>query len=366
MCKFERKTKIMQQKERIVFLDWLRFVACLMVMIVHACECIYSDDYSFSFPSESAKFAVLFFQSFVRPTAVPLFLMASAFLLVPVRQDTMTFFKKRFTRVLVPLLVFLPIYAVLPTLWGAQSWADAGRELLHCYINFPVSGSHLWFVYMLLGLYLVMPLISPWLDKASRKEELLFLGIWLFTCTFYRLRPLLGGAIFGECWWGVNAAFFYVSGFVGYILLAHFIRVHLNWDRRKIFSICIPVLAAMYAVCFFSGNYYSTRATTPAVMEQDWQNLTIIAVAMSFALFMLFSTIKKSGAFYEKVVPPVSKASYGMYLMHMLILPHWFRLFNAVLPECFTIPATALATYICCYLISSLISRLPFGKYIVG
>ena len=89
-------------KQRIVFLDWLRVIACLMVMIVHACECIYSNDYTFSFPSESAKNAIFFYQSFVRPTAVPLFLMASAFLLIPVKTDTIQFFKKRFTRVLIP------------------------------------------------------------------------------------------------------------------------------------------------------------------------------------------------------------------------------------------------------------------------
>ena len=92
-------------KQRIIFLDWLRVIACLMVMTVHACECIYSDDYTFSFPSEGAKYAVFIYQSLVRPTAVPLFLMASAFLLVPVKTDALQFFKKRFTRVLIPLLV---------------------------------------------------------------------------------------------------------------------------------------------------------------------------------------------------------------------------------------------------------------------
>ena len=355
-------------KQRIIFLDWLRVIACLMVMTVHACECIYSDDYTFSFPSESAKYAVFFYQSLVRPTAVPLFLMASAFLLVPVKTDALQFFKKRFTRVLIPLLVFLPIYAVLPTLWGAQTWAEAGLELLHCYVNFPVSGSHLWFVYMLLGLYLIMPVISPWLDKLSRKEELIYLGIWLFTCTFYRLRELLGGDIFGECWWNPNATFYYVSGFVGYLLLAHFIRVHLNWSKKHILSVCLPMLALLYAVCFVSADYYSIRATAPAILEQDWQNLTPIAIGMSFALFMLFTTIK-GGAdswLYNKVILPISSASYGMYLMHMLLLPHWFGFYNPMLPEWLTIPATAITTYVCCFGISWMIGKLPFGKYIVG
>lgn len=361
----------MENKERIVFLDWIRVVACLMVMTVHACECIYSDDYSFSFPSEQAKYAVLFFQSFVRPTAVPLFLMASAFLLVPIKTGTLEFFRKRFVRVLVPLLVFLPIYAVLPTLWGAQSWSDAGRELAHCYINFPVSGSHLWYIYMLLGIYLIMPVLSPWLDKVSRKEELAFIAVWFFTSTFYRLRQLLGGDIFGECWWNPNATFFYVSGFAGYVVLAHYIRTRLDWSRSRIFGICIPLLAAMYLICFFSANYYSTRATTPAVMEQDWQNLTAVAVLMSFALFMLFSTIRPGNtrfrnALYSRIVLPISKASYGMYLMHMLILPHFYHLYATSLPAWLTIVLTASSTYLVSFAIAHTIGRLPFGKYIVG
>lgn len=56
----------MKPTERIVFLDWLRVIACFMVMIVHACECIYSNDYTFSFPSNTAKYSVLFFQSSVQ------------------------------------------------------------------------------------------------------------------------------------------------------------------------------------------------------------------------------------------------------------------------------------------------------------
>lgn len=354
------------KKERVVFLDWLRVIACLMVMIVHASECIYSDDYSFSFPNEIAKWAVILYQSFVRPTAVPLFLMASAYLLVPVKTDTLTFYKKRFTRVLIPLLVFVALYAVLPMFWGAESPAEAWKELCHAYVNFPVSGSHLWFVYMLLGIYLIMPIISPWLDKVGKKEELVILGIWLFTTTFYRLRPLLGGDIFGECWWNDNATFYYVSGFIGYVVMGHYIKTHLNWDRAKILKVCIPLLIALYAVCVFSANYYSTRCTTPAELERDWQNVTIIAVLMSFALFMLISTIKSSGKFYQNVVLKISKASYGMYLMHMLMLPHFFALYNPVLPSYLTIPATAVSTYLASFAISYLISKLPFGKYIVG
>lgn len=353
------------EKERIVFLDWLRAIACMMVFVVHSSEALYSNDYVFSFTSDTARWSVLVFQSLVR-SCVPLFLMASSYLLVPLKTDTFTFFKRRFNRVVVPLLVFLALYAVLPSFWGAQTWSQAWKELLHAYVNFPVAGSHLWFVYMLLGIYLIMPAISPWLARISRKEELFFLGIWLFTSTFYRLRPLLGGAIFGECWWGVNATFYYVSGFVGYVLLAHYIRTYVKWDKRKVLSICAPLFIVSFALLLASGAYYSTRCTTPEELERDWQFLSFIPVVMSLAAFMLCRTITSSGWFYEKVILKISAASYGMYLMHMLILPHYFRLFSPLMPEYIGIPLVAVATYITSFFISYLIGKLPFGKYIVG
>lgn len=352
-------------KERIIFLDWLRAIACLMVFTVHAAEIHYSNDYSFSFSSDTARWSVLVFQSLVR-SSVPLFLMASAYLLVPLKTDTFTFFRKRFVRVVVPLLVFLALYAILPSFWGAQTWSQAWVELRHAYINFPVAGSHLWFVYMLIGIYMIMPILSPWLAGVSKKEEQIYLGIWLFTSIFYRLRPMLGGAIFGECWWGVNAAFYYVSGFVGYIILAHYIRTYINWDRKKILSICAPLFVATFAILLGSGAYYSTRCTTPAELEQDWQFLSLVPVIMSFAAFMLISTIRCSGKFYEKVVLKISAASYGMYLMHMLILPHCFKLISPHMPEYLAIPLIAISTYLISFTISHLIGKLPFGKYIVG
>ena len=89
------------KNDRIVFLDWLRVIACFMVMVVHSSECVYSNDYSFFFPSELGRWSVCLINGFVRP-AVPLFLIASAYLLIPLRTDTKTFFRKRFMRVVIP------------------------------------------------------------------------------------------------------------------------------------------------------------------------------------------------------------------------------------------------------------------------
>lgn len=105
-----------QFASRVIFLDWLRVIACFMVLVVHASECIYSNDYSFSFPSEVGRWSVCLINGLMRP-AVPLFLIASAYLLVPLKTDTSTFFRKRFIRVVLPFAFWLVMYAVLPILW---------------------------------------------------------------------------------------------------------------------------------------------------------------------------------------------------------------------------------------------------------
>ena len=354
----------MAEKQRIVFLDYLRAAACFMVLLVHSSECVYSDDYSFSFPSELARWSIMFFQCFVRPIAVPLFLMASAYLLVPVTKPTGEFLKKRFTRVGIPFVVFLFLYAFLPAVWGEFTWAEAWANVKQAGINFIPRESHLWFVYMMLGLYLIMPVISPWLDKVSKKEEQFFLGIWGFTLCLYWLRDIFG-PVFGECWWNPYPFFYYVSGFVGYIVLGHYIRKWVDWSPAKVRSICIPVLFALYAFSCWQFYRRSFLFETPRELEMHLQNDTIIAGVMSACVFILFRTISSPGKAYG-TVRRISAASYGMYLMHMLMLPAIFSVMNPLLPVPLAILATATLSYLASWAISALIGKLPFGKYIVG
>ena len=354
----------MNDKQRIVFLNWLRAAACLMVFLVHACECVYSNDYSFSIPSETARWTIGLIQGFVRPIAVPLFLMASAYLLVPVTRSTGDFLRKRFSRVGIPFVVFLFLYAFLPALWGEFTWAEAWANVKQAGINFIPRESHLWFVYMMLGLYLIMPVISPWLQKVGKKEEGFFIGLWAFTLCLYLFRYFFG-PVFGECWWNPYPFFYYVSGFVGYIVLGHYIKEHIHWSTRKTCLVCLPVLVACYAFQVWRFHQRSFMVDTPAELEMHLQNDTILAGIMSTCVFLLFKCIKTPGRSYG-LVKKVSQASYGMYLMHMLMLPAIFGLMNGFMPVPLAIISTALLTYICSFILSLLIGRLPFGKYIVG
>ena len=92
------------------------------------------------------------------------------------------------------------LYAFLPLLWGGHGWDGAKTHLLTFLYNFPSNAIHLWFVYMLIGVYFFMPILSPWLKQVGRKEELFFLGLWFLTTFWHYVKLCVpGGEIYGEC-----------------------------------------------------------------------------------------------------------------------------------------------------------------------
>ena len=88
------------------WIDFLRIFACFLVVISHSCDAFVSAMDN----SDSFHIAVAI-GSFVRP-CVPLFAMMSGILLFPVKTDLATFYKKRMSRIIIPLIfwsIALPI-----------------------------------------------------------------------------------------------------------------------------------------------------------------------------------------------------------------------------------------------------------------
>ena len=56
--------------------------------------------------------------------------------------------------------------------------SELPMRLLHPIWNFNDDSGHLWYIYMLIGLYLFMPVLSPWLKQTGKKAELAFLAVW--------------------------------------------------------------------------------------------------------------------------------------------------------------------------------------------
>ena len=146
--------------KRVVWIDWLRTIACLMVLLEHSAEpYVFNEDVQIL--TESDAWWVGIFYSMMAP-CVALFVVASSYLQIPLHYSTGEFFKHRIARVFVPLVIWSLIYAFI--------WGNPMENLGNLLLNFNYEAGHLWFVYMLLGLYLLMPLLSPWAERVSKRE----------------------------------------------------------------------------------------------------------------------------------------------------------------------------------------------------
>ena len=370
------------EKERIVFIDYLRVVACFLVMLVHASENFYGADSSGMAGSvsllatESNRFWVAFYDGGVSRTCVPLFMVVSAFLLVPMRpgQDMRSFYYHRFMRILPPTLFFMFVYTFLPLAWGAMTWEQSMKDLRMLPLNFPSMAGHLWSMYPLISLYIIIPVVSPWLERASAKDEQLFLSFFILS-TFIPWLERLGGVVelWGACFWNRYDMLWYCSGYLGYLVLAHYIHVHLQWPRSK--------RLAVGAVCFFVGSFFTGwsfwwqgvpgKIIETRTLEWGWEFCTPNVVLATFGAFLLFTCIDgKQQA--PKWITAISKMSFGMYLMHILFLAPIGSAIVAgdpahpLLPVWLAIPVIALSTFICCVITTKLISLIPGSKWIIG
>ena len=390
--------------KRIEFVDWIRVVACLMVMLVHASENFYAADSSglagnvSMLANEANRFWVSFYDGFVSRAAVPLFMIVSAFLLVPMKPgQTMTsFYKRRFGRILPPFVFFLLLYTFLPLLWGGMTWEQSLADLKLLPFNFPSMAGHLWFMYPLISLYIIIPVVSPWLEKVSSKDERIFLGFFIFT-TFILWFRLITPELWGECFWNNFSAFWYCSGYLGYLVLAHYIRVHLDWDRRKrltIGTLCFLVGGAFTAWSFWWKGTPGVVIPTPEI-EWSWPFCTPNVLLQTFGLFLMFTCIgmgkgavgvaggvgaangvcvsgAAGAAGKESFVSRLARLTFGMYLVHMFFLAPiatWIiggDVANPTIPVAIAIPAIAILAYICSAVLVKLISLLPGSKYLVG
>lgn len=384
---------------REVWLDFLRVTACFMVMVVHSTEPFYLGGEGALILTPTDGYWVAVFEALCR-CCVPLFLIASSYLQFPLHYTTGEFFKRRAVRVLVPMALWTLVYALV--------WGQPVANLKGLLLNFNYAAGHLWFVYMLVGVYLIMPLLSPWAEKVSRRELEVYLGIWLLTTLIPFVREAAGGVapliqaadglpapalfpLWGEASWNPFGTFYYVSGFIGFLLVGLYLRrflVSSRWTRLLGWTLFLLGFLAMV-----SGLLSRFSATSPdgsfplsgdLAVAVAWETpitfcgLPVVLSAVGLMLVFCEARFREESWLYRYLVLPLSKAGYGMYLMHMLVLAQFSGLFRSWLGVgaagvlgAWTTPVQILATALCSFvavgLASVLLQRIPrLGKYVTG
>lgn len=280
-------------KKRQLSYDCIRIVACIMVVLMH---------------SESAGIGtpglLLCGLNFVTSPCIGLFFMLSGALLLNNAQNNKQAYslsehlRKRMPRLVIPLAF----------------WLVAG-EILNRVGLYNVESSILWFMWPLIGMYLLVPILSRWLNAASRSEEEFYLGIWSLSLLYPWIRLCCPLYITDSSW------LYYFSGYLGYFVLGHFLAKY-RLQKREITSLI--VLSCLFCLLAPLGVLYA--GIDVSFQDLFWY-LSPSSVLQCIIWFVLFqhieSWLQNRGVRFKSVVVSLSSLTFGIYLTHTLFMSSW-------------------------------------------
>lgn len=348
-------------KDRIYALDAIRSIALLLVVLLHSAGLYYIDQSSGAFIVNTNTEAIVDVASIGR-AGVPLFVMISGYLLLPMKVSCREFYSRRFARVLIPFLFWSVVYAVFDSfVFSGAGVVQCIKYILHIPINFTTV--HLWYIYMLIGLYLLVPIISPWIEKAGKKEMTFFLTLWLL-CTFSTYFYLRFQQILGEASWNHYSTIYYFQGFVGYFVIGAYFKKYGLISFRLSFSI-FAFGYLMTIILMHLGIHFSVEET---IFNTIWNYCSINIALMTIGLFGIVYHLTECMSFFKNsIVIDVSKRSYAIYLVHILVLrlTSGYILHN-IDSALLAIPLIIIVVLVISYLLCWLLSKLPFANKWLG
>lgn len=335
--------------------DRLRNLATIMVIGIHVAAPVAH--------AEGSDFNSLwwwggnFWNSLTRP-AVPLFVMLSGYLLLSKDYPLPDFLKRRFSRVIIPAIFWMLIYSFYNYM-AKGSPATVG-EALRGLVTGPVH-YHLWFIYLIIGLYLVYPVLRPWVRTASNQDFLYFfalccVGTWIYKALAVFFQMPIG--IYFELF--TNNCGYFVGG---YYLGVRW-KVENGW-LAKHSPLFLPLaLIVIGTASTMLGTYWlNTFLWNKDTLVYFYDYLTPNVAIASVGWFLLAKSAFDRPPLLD-IERDFSTVSFGIYFAHVLVMDWWGKLgywHSMVHPFLIALPLTAMIASVS-FMAVWLIRVLPGGQ----
>ena len=375
--------KIKDLSKRDVFLDLVKVIAIFLVIANHCVDNVTAAQRSEPWYNLWGSF----YNTFSRPS-IPLFVMVSGILLMPVKMKMGEFYTKKISRLIIPFLFWSILYNLFPWLTGLLNldpsviniffkWVEPTQELMPALKNiamipftFTYFDVQMWYVYMLIGLYLYIPIFSAWVEKSTKNEQRIFLGIWFISMFIPYLRNYLVNNLWGVCSWNEFGMFYYFAGFSGYLLLGyHLVKHPLQISNRSRYLLATLSFVIGYLVTFVGfKNITAIPGQSEAMVELFFTFCSPNAALMSFGLFIALQNIEFKGGRMSQLIVKVSEATFGIWMCHYLFVgPVYLLVHKLPFHVLVNTLITNIITIILSFLLVVLIRKTgKFGRKIIG
>lgn len=329
-------------------LELIRLISFVLVIVIHVtnyfCRAygkISGGEYLFSLALDTAA-----------RVSVPCFFMITGALLVG-RDEPLSKHGRRLLRFLAVLIVWSAVYYFWNTFYMGTP-CDLAAVL-----DKPTE-EHLWYLYAMIPIYLVLPFFQVMCRGMSMKLEKVFLVVATATVLLNYLLRLIGQEAYYDLpLIGDRAYAYYV--FVGYYIYKY--RRHIRLSQKAAGIICVCGLAAAFgitlAVTVSQGSHYEGALTyeTPFI---------VIAAA---AFFLLMLRLKEAhfvpGERVQKWIDLFCGCSFGIYLIHILFLDNYKKYVEPwELSAWIAVPALVISIGAVSFVCIWLLRKTKAGKWV--
>jgi surface polysaccharide O-acyltransferase-like enzyme len=272
-CVMQQGKKFNQERGFSIPVDLIRTIAIVGVILLHAARDLTIQQMG---QFEIVRWVTVDIYQSLGRVGVPLFVMLTgALLLQPSKNESISgFFKKRWARIGLPFIF-----------WGAVYFAYDFFVLNHAITaNAIVQGIltgpyyHFWYLYMLMGLYLLTPILRILVAHAENKILKYFTILWFLGASIIPFAGLLTT-------YHLDSNVLTITGMVGYFVLgAVLLTVKM---RRSVVAMIMAIGIALTVI----GTYALAATVGGGTMFFFQEYLSPTMILASVMLFLLLITL---------------------------------------------------------------------------
>lgn len=342
-------------------LDILRVIAAFSVVVLHV-----SGQFLMAYPVGSAEFCISNFINSISRFGVPIFVMISGAIFLS-EDKTVTIpriWTRNIFRLLIVFLIWSFGYYVFQSLymWHFDFWNHGFlRTLTGCVY----ASEHFWFLFMIMGLYALVPILRTWVHHATTRELYYFTTLFLiFQILRTTITILLDKSLINKL--SDMLTITELSGYLGYFVLGYLLTKRPVSSRLKMTVYCLVPIGILtnYSVSHYLSNKIGSY--TPGIYD-CFGIFTFINI---LALFFFVTDLVPNGISNKKVSSCLNRLALntlGIYMMHVALLEYFVKE-NILFGQLHPLPGILLLSLICFTIsgiVSAILRRIPFLGYYI-
>lgn len=352
------------QNNRILYPDILRILAVFAVMMLHVSASGFVTN-----PIQSYAWQIVNFYECLVRWAVPVFVMVSGmFFLNPQKEITLSkLYRKNIFRIVVALIAWGVFYRSLSITKMIFIDNVCDKELTVGILKqcstfvFGHVWYHLWFLYMIIGLYMLVPLIRIFTTHATKNHyHYLFLLYFLFGSLLPFFQDSL---LLFDNRLKISFSIKELMGFAGYFILGYYL---FKYDLSHRIKKWIYVLAGLSVVFQIFGTFF-VSAKLGTASQLLYGNFRPNVVIQAVAVYLFIKDYFMNRIFSERtkgLIVLFSKYSFGMYLVHDFfnILFSRVGFTVTVINPIFAVPLRSIVTFVLSFAVIWVLGHIPVIK----